>query len=195
MNIDATDFPEDYLVEAGTSNCGKRNTTTGVELTVDVSANDAINLEGATYTADESNENFERYSSIDILAWIPNFNFLPENVPESYRFVFSSLLAWSTGTTIFPIIIYMITSFIVAIINRSEHGRLVKLLDEKVKLAHTCIEDYKLNDKTFLICCWPEAVVDIISNKFPDEETLKLRLLKGGKVEKVLECMGKNMLE
>merc|ERR1719397_799670 len=101
MDSDATDYPEDDLVEAATSNCDTRSTMRGEELHVDVSADDALNLKGAKNTADETNENFERYSNIDIFAWIPDLNILPKTVPESYRFVTSSVSSWLIGTVFF----------------------------------------------------------------------------------------------
>merc|ERR1719285_1345217 len=71
MDSDATDYPEDDLVDAATSNCDTRTTTTGEVLDVDVSADDALNLEGAQNTADETNENFERYTALTCLRGSP----------------------------------------------------------------------------------------------------------------------------
>jgi len=194
MDSDATDFPEDYLAEAGTSICDMRTTVTGVELNVDVSADDAFNLQGATDTADRNNENFVRYSNINIFSWIPDFNLLHEDVPESSRFVFSSLLSWITGTAILPIFNYMINSFLLAVIYRTENERMVKLLHHKDKLIHTSVEDYELGDQIFLICCWPEALVDILSSEIPVEEKLKLDIVDGGKVQKVVAFVATNLL-
>ena len=194
MDSDATDFPEDYLSEAGTSICSTRTTATGVELNVDISADDAFNLQGATDRADQNNENFDRYSNINIFAWIPDFNMLHEDVPESYRFVFSSLLSWITGTAIFPIFNAMIITFMLAFIYRAEHRRLVKLIHHKDKLIHTCVEDYKLDDQIFLICCWPGALIDILSSETTEEEKLKLKIVGGGIVENVLVAVSNFLL-
>jgi hypothetical protein len=69
----------------------------------------------------------------------------------------------------------------------------VKLITHKDKLIHTSVEDYNLDDQIFLICCWPEALVDIISSDIPREEKAKLNLVGSGKAEKVLELMADNL--
>jgi len=194
MDSDAADYPEDDLVDAATSHCDTRATTSGEVLNVDVRADDDLNLKGAQNTADETNENFERYNSIDIFAWIPDFDMLPEEVPESYRFVVSSVSSWMMGTVFLPVANMIITAFLLAIIYRKENGRLVDLLDKKDKLEHTIIEDFDLSDKLFLICCWPEALVDLLSSKFPDEEKIKLKIHNGPTFERVLELIAKNVV-
>jgi len=194
MDSDATDYPEDDLVEAATSNCETRATMTEGELHVDVSADDALNLKGAENTADETNENFERYSNIDILAWIPDLDILPETVPESYRFVTSSVFSWLTGTVFFPILHYIINTFLLAVIYRRENNRLIHLLQQKDKLVRTMIDDFDLDDKLFLICCWPDGLLDLLSNEFPDEEKIKLKIHKSPAFERVLETIAKHVV-
>jgi len=194
MDSDATEYPDDDLVDAATSNCDTRTTTTGEELDIDVSADDALNLRGAQNTADDKNENFERYNSIDIFAWIPHVDFLPENLPESYRFVSSSVTSWIMGTVVIPIFHMIIITFLLAIIYRKENMRLVDLLRNKDKLGYTIIEDFDLEDKLFFICCWPEALLHLLVSEFPDEEKIKLKIHKSPTFERVLELIVKNIM-
>jgi len=188
MDSDATDYPEVDLIFAATSNC------TGEVLDVDVSADDALNLKGAQNTAEETNENFERYNSIDILAWIPDFDILPDEVPESYRFVTVSVASWLTATVFLPITIMVITTFLLAVIYRHEKERLLDLMNRKNNLDHTEIEDFDVEDKLFLICCWPEALLALLSSKFPGKEKIKLKIHKGPIFQRVLELILKKVV-
>jgi len=70
----------------------------------------------------------------------------------------------------------------------------VKLLDGKDKLIYTSIDDYKLKDQIFLMSCWPEALVNILSTETPRDEKLKLKIVGSGKVEQVLEFIADNFL-
>merc|ERR1719233_1778438 len=99
MGNDETDYPTDELIEAATSGCDERQIASGDTLTVDVNARDAFNLYGARNIANETNSNFERYGR-NTLRWVPDFDILPENVEEAYRFFVSSLSSWIIGTVV-----------------------------------------------------------------------------------------------
>merc|ERR1719334_1918680 len=105
MDSDAADKPAEEIAAAGTSNCPVRETVaTGDALNVDVSADDALNLEGAQNTADAVNANFTRYGNV-LPKWLtpPDFDFMPEDAPESYRFLVSAVTSWATGVVVFPL--------------------------------------------------------------------------------------------
>merc|ERR550534_292797 len=194
MDSDATDKPETDLVEAGTSNCPVRETVaTGANLNVDVSADDALNLEGAENTAAAVNANFTRYESV-LPAWLsPNFDFMPEDAPESYRFLVSAVTSWATGVVVLPLHHNVITAFLLALVYRNEAQRLRHLIDQKSYFRHTDIMDYKLPDQVFFICCWPDALVKILAEETKEEDLLKLKLDTRTKVDKILEAIAKKV--
>lgn len=190
MGNDETDHPTDELIEAGTSDCEEREIVSGDTLTVDVDAKDAVNLEGAQNKADETNENFERYGG-DSLSWVPDFDILPETVEESYRFFASSLSAWITGTVLIPIPVSLILSFLLSLTYKTENKRLKRLLlqADQFHMANVC--DLKMDDHLFFICCWPEALVDILKSDTPEDEQIKLHIRASGGLEQLLETAAK----
>jgi len=195
MDSDAEDKPETDLVEAGTSNCPVRETVaTGAELNVDVSADDAVNLKGAQNTADEVNANFTRYGNV-LPAWLtpPDFDFMPEDAPESYRFLVSAVTSWATGVVVVPLYHNIQTAFLLALVYRNEAKRLRHLMDQKSYFRHTDIMDYKLPDQVFFICCWPDVLVKILAEETKEEDLLKLKLDTRSTTDKILEAIAKKL--
>merc|ERR1719317_839231 len=167
MDSDAEVKPEPDILAAGTSNCPPRDTMgTGYSLNVDVSADDALNLEGANNTAYAENQNFTRYGNI-LPEWLtpPDFDFLPAGAEESVRFVLSSITSWGMATGVLPIFNYIITAFVLAFLSRNEGKRLRYLMDQEDNFKHADIKDFNLDDKTFFLCCWPSAMVKILSDE------------------------------
>merc|ERR1719204_169147 len=194
MDSDATETPEDHLTEAAKSHCPIRETySTGEALSVDVSADDALNLKGAQNTADAVNANFTRYGNI-LPAWLnPNFDLMPEDAPESFRFLVSAVTSWATGTVIVPLHHNIITAFLLAIVYHNEAERMRHLLDQKMYFRHTDIMEYKLSDQVFLICCWPDALIKILAEETREEDKLKLNLDTRTMVDKILEAIAKKV--
>lgn len=187
MDSDAADKPDDDIAAAGTSHCPVRETVaTRDELNVDVSADDALNLEGAQNTADAVNANFTRYGNI-LPFTIPDFDFMPEDAPESFRFLVSSVTSWATGTVILPLHHNIITAFLLALVYRNEADRLKDLLGQKAYFRHTDIMDYTLPDQVFFICCWPDVLIRILAEETRKEDLLKLKLDTRTTVDKLLE--------
>jgi len=188
MGSDAADKPEPDLVEAGTSNCPEREISTGDTLVVDVSADDSLNLEGAQNTANAVNANFTRYGSV-LPEWLtlPDFDFMPEDVPESYRFLASSLTSWATGVVIVPLFRNIIRAFLLTLLYRNEAERLRELMDQKSYFRHTDIMDYRFPDQVFFVCCWPDALVKILAEDTKEEDLLKLKLDTRSIIDKILE--------
>jgi len=195
MDSDAADKPDEDIAAAGTSNCPVRETVaTGESLDVDVSADDALNLEGAQNTADAVNANFSRYGNV-LPAWLtpPDFDFMPEDAPESYRFIVSSVSSWGTGTVILPLHHNIITAFLLAAVYRNEADRLKNLMEQKAYFRHTDIMDYKLPDQVFFICCWPDALIKILAEETKEEDKLKLKLDTRTMTDKILEAIAKKV--
>jgi len=195
MDSDAADKPETDLVEAGTSSCPVRTTVaTEAELNVDVSADDALNLEGAQNTADAVNANFTRYGNV-LPKWLtpPDFDFMPEDAPESYRFLVSAVTSWATGVVVFPLHHNIITAFLLALVYRNEAERLRHLMDQKSYFRHTDIMDYGLPDQVFFICCWPDVLVKILAEETKEEDLLKLKLDTRSATDKILEAIAKKV--
>jgi len=187
MDSDAEDKPDEGIVAAATSNCPVRNTVaTGDKLNVDVSADDALNLEGAQNSADAVNENFTRYGNI-LPFEIPDFNFMPDDAPESFKFLTSSLFSWASGTVLLPLYHNIQTAFLLALVYRNEADRLKHLLGQKPYFRHTDIMNYGLPDQVFFICCWPDALIKILAEETREEDLIELKLDTRTNVDKILE--------
>ena len=195
MDSDAEDKPDEDIVAAGTSNCPVRETVaTGEALNVDVSADAAVNLQGAENTADAVNANFTRYGNV-LPAWLtpPDFYFMPEDVPESYRFLVSAVTSWATGVVVVPLQHYVITACLLAMVYRNEAKCLRHLLGQKAYFRHTDIMDYDLPDQVFFICCWPDALVKILAEETKEEDLLKLKLGIHTMADKILWAIAKKV--
>lgn len=195
MDSDAQDKPDEAIAAAGTSSCPVRKTVaTGDALTVDVSADDALNLEGAKSTADAVNANFTRYGNV-LPAWLtpPDIDFMPKDAPESFRFLVSAVTSWASGTVILPLYHNIITAFLLALVYRNEAERLGQLMDQKVYFRHTDIMDYKLEDQVFFLCCWPDVLIKILAEKTKEEDQLKLKLDTRTLSDKILEMIAKKV--
>lgn len=194
MDSDATDKPNEAIVAAGTSDCTPRETVTGESLDVDVSADNAVNLKGAKNTAEAVNANFTRYGNV-LPKWLtpPDFDLMPEDAAESYRFLVSAVTSWATGTVIIPLHHNIITAFLLAAVYRNEADRLRDLYDMKANFRHTDIMDYKLPDQIFFICCWPDVLIKILAEETKEEDMQKLKLDTRSKVDKILEAIAKKL--
>jgi len=185
---DETAYPTDELLEAATSSCDEREIASGDTVAVDVDASDALNLQGAQNIAGDTNENFERYG--DGLSWL-KFDILPEDVEESYRFFASSLSLWIVGTVVVPMPMSLIFAFLLALTYTKENSRLKKLFLQGEQFHLANISDLETDDHLFFICCWPEALVDILKSDTPDDERIKLHIRAHGTLEKVLQMAWK----
>lgn len=193
MDSDAEDKPDDDIAAAATSHCPARETVaTGDQLTVDVSADDALNLKGAQNSADAVNANYTRYGNV-LPFTMPDFDFMPEDAPESYRFLVSSVTSWASGTVVIPLHHNIITAFLLALVYRNEAERLRHLMAQKSYFRHTDIMDYGLPDQVFFICCWPEALIKILAEDTKAEDLLKLRLDTRTVTDKILEAIAKKV--
>jgi len=187
MDSDAMDKPDEDIVSAAKSNCPVRNTvSTGDQLNVDVSADDALNLKGANNSANAVNANYTRYGNI-LPFEIPDFNFMPEDAPESLKFLTSSLFSWASGTVLLPLYHNIQTAFLLALVYRNEADRLKHLLGQKAYFRHTDIMDYEMPDQVFFICCWPDALIKILAEETREEDLIKLKLDTRKNVDKILE--------
>jgi len=194
MDSDSEVKPSQNIVDAGTPFCNTRQIIgTGAILNADVSADDAFNLKGAQNKADVVNENFNRYGNI-FPEWLtpPDVFVLPSNTPEANRFLISSVNSWALGTVILPLVYNIFTSFVLALLFRHEAKRLKHLTDQVTFLRDTDMMDYSLADKTFFICCWPAALIEILSegSKLGGSH-LKISNLK--KVERILDGIAKSI--
>lgn len=99
----------------------------------------------------------------------------------------SSVLEWIIGTAIIPIFLYLLMSFLLAVVYRGENDRLLQLLRQKNQLKRTVIEDFGMTDQLFLICCWPEALIAILSSDTPEKDKIKLQFYKSKVLVKLLE--------
>jgi hypothetical protein len=189
MDSDAEVKPDLNIVAAGTSFCPVREITkNGSALNVDVSADAAFNLEGAQLKADTENDNFKRYGDI-FPEWLTPPDLLPLHAPESLRFLISSVTSWALGTVVLPILYNTITSFALALLHRNERKRLRNLMDQGTYLKHADIMDFSFADKTFFICCWPAALIEILSEKSKMGDSQKINNLS--MVEKILDGITK----
>merc|ERR1719320_443402 len=118
---------------------------------------------------------------------------MPEDAPESFRFLVSSVTSWATGTVILPLHHNVITAFLLALVYRNEAKRLKDLLEHKAYFRHTDIMDYGLPDQVFFICCWPDVLIKILAEETNEEDLLKLKLDTRSKVDKVLELIAKKI--
>jgi len=195
MDSDAADKPDEDIAAAGTSNCPSRETVaTGDELNVDVSADDALNLEGAQNSADAVNANFTRYGNV-LPEWLtpPKIDLMSEDAPESQRFLVSSVVSWASGTVVIPLHHNILTAFLLALVYRNEAERLRHLMDQKAYFRHTDIMNYGLPDQVFFICCWPEALVKILAEDTKNEDLIKLKLDTRTPMDKILEAIAKKV--
>jgi len=196
MDSDAEEKPGEDIIAAATTSCPAREVAgSGYTLNVDVSADDAFNLKGAQGKADAVNANFTRYGNV-FPEWLtpPDFDFMPEDTPESYRFIASSVTSWASGTVIVPLLTDIIIAFIVAIVHRNEAKRLRLVMANVAVFRHADITDYNLADKTFFICCWPGVLIEILTGETKEGEcNLRisnrsiLEMIVGG-IEKFLNC-------
>jgi len=194
MDSDAEEKPDMDIAEAGTSFCSSREVKLGYTLNVDVSADDAFNLEGAQNIADAANANFRRYGN-EFPEWLtpPDFDFMPANAPESHRFLVSSLTSWATGTVILPLLYSIITAFLLALLHRNEAKRLSNLMAQEAVLRHADIIDYNLAEKTFLVCCWPSALIEILAEDTTKEGMCNLKIMKRSILEKIAGSIAKGL--
>jgi len=107
---------------------------------------------------------------------MPDFDILPDNVGESYRFFAASLSSWIVGTVFLPIPMALAFAFILSIIYRNENERLKQLLLQAQDFHLANISDLKTNDQMFFICCWPEALIEILKSETLDGDKIKLKI-------------------
>jgi len=196
MDSDAEVLPDVNIVAAGTSLCPAREVVSfGYTVNIGVSADDAINFKGAKRWADAMNSNFTRYGN-DFQEWwtLPEFNFIPPDLPESYRFLVSSVTSWTIGTVFLPLFHYIVTALAQAYLHRNKRKRWRSLMNREEDFRYADIADYNPEDKTFFICLWPSALIKVLIEGSKMEREGKLKISGDSVWDKIVQYFPKGML-
>jgi len=190
MNSDATEMPHGDLVKAATSYCDPRDTISGEALSVDVAASDAVNLEGAQNTADETNENFEKYGHTWVCDIISH-DLVPETWAEDHRFLASSLYSWVVGTVLLPIPHYLISAIMLSLLYgwTDENKQLRQLLELEDEFPVADLNNFTADEQLFLLCIWPEALLKILESPIPGNERKKIKSQTVSKMTSTIEIL------
>jgi len=196
MDRDAEVVPDVNIVAAGSSLCPAREVVSfGYTVNVDVSAKDAINFKGAQRIAEAVNSNFTRYGNDFLEGWkVLEFNFMPSNVPESCRFLVSSVTSWMVGTVFLPLFDYIFIAFVQACFSRNKRERWRSLIDQEEEFRNADIADYNPVDQSFFICFWPSALIKVLAEDSKMEGKCKLKISDDSVCDKIIQYFPKSML-